>query len=82
MILKKRTEKRILLIRTIAVLIAAAFIVLLSGCAEIKITHPLGKDKLLEINDVSCSMGTALARMLEAKTEYENAEDRDRKSVV
>ena len=63
------------MVRKTAVFVLAAFVLLLSGCAEIKITHPLGTDKLLEIDDVCCTMGTAKARLLEAKMEYENAED-------
>ena len=65
--------KKIILIA--AFVMAAAQLMLLSGCAEIKVTHPLGNDKLLEINDTGCTMGTARARLLEAKLEYENAED-------
>ena len=63
------------IIRIAAAVLLSAGVLMLSGCAEIKITHPLGTDKLLEINDTSCTMGTAKARLLEAKTEYENAED-------
>ncbi|MCF0230002.1 MAG: peptidylprolyl isomerase, partial [Parasporobacterium sp.] len=47
----------------------------LSGCAEIKVTHPIGKDTILEINDVVCSTGTAVARILEAREEYASTGD-------
>ena len=73
MYIKKNYKKN--LYRIAAALMAAVLMLLLCACAEIKITHPLGRDKLLEINDVSCTMGTAMARILEAMTEYENAED-------
>ena len=61
--------------RIILPLLLTAIMILLCGCAEIKITHPLSKDTILEINDTECSSGTALLRLFEAREEYENAED-------
>lgn len=48
---------------------------LLAGCAEIKVTHPLGKDILIEINDTQCSMGAGILRLLEAREDYSSSDD-------
>ena len=66
-------EKRILTVIKAVFLISA--VILLSGCTEIKLTHPLGSDTLLEINDTACSMGTGLFALLEAKENYKDADD-------
>lgn len=54
---------------------AAAYAFTFTGCTQIKVTKPLSEEALFEINDTECSIGTALLRLLEAKEEYENAED-------
>ncbi len=73
----KNKEKYISKVIKTAVL--AAFTVVcafsLTGCIQIKITKPLSEEALFEINDTECSVGTAILRLLEAKEEYENAED-------
>ncbi len=59
------------MVGTVAAVCAFAF----TGCTQIKVTKPLNEEALFEINDTECSVGTALLRLLEAKEEYENAED-------
>lgn len=64
------------LIRTTTVgAVAAVYAFAFTGCTQIKVTKPLSEEALFEINDTECSIGTALLRLLEAKEEYENAED-------
>ena len=70
---RKRFEEAIK--RLIALLLCIAAVFLLSGCTEIKLTHPLGGSTLLEINDTKCSMGTGLFALLEAKENYKDADD-------
>ena len=55
--------------------VAAVYAFAFTGCTQIKVTKPLSEEALFEINDTECSIGTALLRLLEAKEEYENAED-------
>ena len=50
-------------------------VILLSGCAEIKVTHPLDRDILIEINDTQCSVGSGILRLLEAKEDYSSSDD-------
>ena len=61
--------------RASAAILVIAAVFLLSGCTEIKLTHPLGGSTLLEINDTQCSMGTGLFALLEAKENYKDADD-------
>ena len=71
------TRNRILINmrRLIVALLLLLFVLLLSGCTEIKMTHPLGSTTLLEINDTQCSMGTGVFALLEAKENYKDADD-------
>lgn len=59
----------------VSALLMTLIAVMLSGCTEIKVTHPLGSDTLLEINDTRCSMGTGVFALLEAKENYKDADD-------
>ena len=63
------------ILKPLALLLVLSGIICLSGCARLKITHPLGRGMLLEIDETGCTMGTAMARLLEARIEYENSED-------
>jgi len=53
----------------------SVWVFLLCGCTEIKFTHPLGKDTLVEINETQCSVGTGILRLLEAKEDYSSSDD-------
>ena len=72
---RERMPARMSARATALVLVTVLVLALLCGCAEVKITHPLGKQIMLEIDDAQCTLGTAALRLMEAKEEYQNSED-------
>ena len=67
---KKKRRAGLFLLPVLLVLL-----LFLNGCTEIRVTHPLGRDTLIEINDTQCSVGTGILRLLEAKEDYSSSDD-------
>ncbi|MBQ9030806.1 MAG: peptidyl-prolyl cis-trans isomerase [Parasporobacterium sp.] len=62
-------------LRIVICMAAVLLLMFLSGCTEIRVTRSLGNNTLLEINDTTCSMGTGVLALLEAKENYKDADD-------
>ena len=62
-------------LKSVVILLITVMTVFVSGCSEIRISGSLSNDIFIKIDDVKCSMGTAVLALLEAKEDYDSSEN-------